>query len=131
MHFFQETVNIGLLETGREVTDEAGCHRGYQPDGLIVALQTEIDDGLHEFHTETACLDVGCCQVIVETGDAELVVTDSFHACVFAIIFGKPYIAVGNKERGMARFASLEEAKRNLEAWRQSSLEFLRLKIDH
>ena len=63
--------------------------------------------------------------------DAELVVTDSFHACVFAIIFGKPYIAVGNKERGMARFASLEEAKRNLEAWRQSSLEFLRLKIDH
>ncbi len=57
--------------------------------------------------------------------DAELVVTDSFHACVFAIIFGKPYIAVGNKERGMARFASLEEAKRNLEAWRQSSLEFL------
>ena len=41
------------------------------------------------------------------------------------------HIAVGNKERGMARFASLEEAKRNLEAWRQSSLEFLRLKIDH
>lgn len=39
--------------------------------------------------------------------DAEFVVTDSFHACVFSIIFGKPFIAIGNKERGMARFESL------------------------
>jgi len=39
--------------------------------------------------------------------DAEFVVTDSFHACVFSIIFGKPFVAVGNKERGMARFESL------------------------
>jgi hypothetical protein len=39
--------------------------------------------------------------------DAEFVVTDSFHACVFSIIFGKPFIAVGNVERGMARFQSL------------------------
>jgi hypothetical protein len=39
--------------------------------------------------------------------DAEFVVTDSFHACAFSIIFGKPFIAVGNAERGMARFQSL------------------------
>jgi hypothetical protein len=39
--------------------------------------------------------------------DAEFVVTDSFHACVFSIIFCKPFIAVGNVERGMARFQSL------------------------
>ena len=39
--------------------------------------------------------------------DAEFVVTDSFHACVFSIIFGKPFIVIGNKERGMARFESL------------------------
>ena len=39
--------------------------------------------------------------------DAELVITDSFHACVFSIIFNKPFIVYGNKERGLARFDSL------------------------
>ena len=39
--------------------------------------------------------------------DAEFVVTDSFHGCVFSIIFNKPFIALGNKERGMTRFTSL------------------------
>lgn len=39
--------------------------------------------------------------------DAELVVTDSFHACVFSILFGKPFIAIGNAQRGLSRFESL------------------------
>lgn len=39
--------------------------------------------------------------------DAEFVVTDSFHACVFSILFNKPFVVIGNKERGMARFSSL------------------------
>lgn len=39
--------------------------------------------------------------------DAEFVITDSFHACVFSIIFDKPIIALGNAERGMSRFSSL------------------------
>lgn len=39
--------------------------------------------------------------------DAEFVVTDSFHACVFSILFEKPFIVYGNKDRGMARFLSL------------------------
>ncbi len=39
--------------------------------------------------------------------DAKFVVTDSFHGCVFSIIFNKPFLAIGNKDRGMARFNSL------------------------
>jgi len=39
--------------------------------------------------------------------NAEYVITDSFHGCVFAILFNKPFIVYGNKERGMARFNSL------------------------
>lgn len=39
--------------------------------------------------------------------NAECVVTDSFHACVFSIIFGKEFIVYGNKNRGMSRFTSL------------------------
>lgn len=38
---------------------------------------------------------------------ASFVITDSFHACVFSILFHKQFIVVGNKERGMARFNSL------------------------
>ena len=39
--------------------------------------------------------------------DAKFVITDSFHACVFSILFQKPFIVYGNKSRGMARFSSL------------------------
>lgn len=39
--------------------------------------------------------------------DAEFIVTDSFHACIFSIIFNKPFIVVGNEKRGLSRFESL------------------------
>lgn len=84
--------------------------------------------------------------------DAEFVVTDSFHACVFSIIFGKPFVVVGNKERGMTRFQSLlkmfsleqnlissieeytpgcsyqihEDARKQLEKYKDRSLAFLK-----
>ena len=39
--------------------------------------------------------------------DAEFVITDSFHACVFCIIFGKPFVVLGNPVRGVSRYESL------------------------
>lgn len=39
--------------------------------------------------------------------DARMIVTDSFHACVFAILFNKPFVVYGNSGRGMTRFVSL------------------------
>lgn len=39
--------------------------------------------------------------------DAEFVVTDSFHACVFSILFEKQFVVVGNEKRGLSRFRSL------------------------
>lgn len=41
--------------------------------------------------------------------DAEFVLTDSFHGCVFSIIFKKQFLAIGNKKRGLSRFISLLE----------------------
>ena len=41
--------------------------------------------------------------------DADFVVTDSFHACVFSIIFNKPFVVVPNVVRGTSRFESLLE----------------------
>ena len=42
--------------------------------------------------------------------DAEMVVTDSFHACVFSIIWGKPFVALVNVQRGGCRFDSLSQS---------------------
>ena len=38
---------------------------------------------------------------------AKMVITDSFHACVFSIIYHKPFIAISNDIRGNARLTSL------------------------
>lgn len=39
--------------------------------------------------------------------DAEYIITDSFHACAFSIIFGKQFLVYGNEKRGLSRFQSL------------------------
>lgn len=39
--------------------------------------------------------------------NAQFVITDSFHGCVFSIIFNKPFVAIGNHSRGITRFNSL------------------------
>lgn len=39
--------------------------------------------------------------------DSSFVVTDSFHGTAFSIIFNKPFVAIGNKSRGLGRFKSI------------------------
>lgn len=39
--------------------------------------------------------------------ESDFVVTDSFHGAVFAILFNKPFLAIGNSKRGLSRFTSL------------------------
>ncbi|ALZ99143.1 polysaccharide pyruvyl transferase family protein [Corynebacterium glutamicum] len=39
--------------------------------------------------------------------DSKFVITDSFHGTVFSILFNKPFIAIGNRQRGLSRFVSL------------------------
>ena len=41
--------------------------------------------------------------------DCECMVTDSFHGCVFGIIFNKPFVCLGNAARGSSRFDTLLE----------------------
>lgn len=38
---------------------------------------------------------------------SKFVITDSFHGCVFSILFNKPFIVYGNKSRGISRFETL------------------------
>lgn len=39
--------------------------------------------------------------------DASFIVTDSFHGCVFSILFKKQFVVIGNRERGLSRVYSL------------------------
>lgn len=39
--------------------------------------------------------------------DAKFVITDSYHACIFSVIFNKPFVVLGNNERGVSRINSL------------------------
>lgn len=39
--------------------------------------------------------------------ESDYVITDSFHACVFSIIFHKQFTVIANKDRGLDRFTSL------------------------
>lgn len=39
--------------------------------------------------------------------DASFIITDSFHGCIFSILFRKNFIAIGNVTRGIERFFSL------------------------
>lgn len=38
---------------------------------------------------------------------ADFIFTDSFHGCVFSILFNKPFVLYVNRNRGVARFDSL------------------------
>ncbi len=66
--------------------------------------------------------------------DASFVVTDSFHGTMFSILFNKPFIAVGNSARGMARFESLLSqfrlTERLVESPRDVSSELIDSQID-
>lgn len=46
---------------------------------------------------------------LMRFADAEFIVTDSFHACVLAILFHKPFAVVKNPSRGVTRLDSLLE----------------------
>ncbi len=130
-----------------------------ETQGIVRTLASSL--GLKAFSTNSRCDDetAPLCERIqppVEQWlrafhDAEFVVTDSFHACVFSILFRKQFVVVANASRGNARIASLlsmfclEDRKvdaatftvpatpidydsvyRMLEVRRQESLRFLR-----
>ena len=44
---------------------------------------------------------------IKSINNADFVFTDSFHGCVFSILFGIPFVVLGNSNRGLDRFNTL------------------------
>jgi len=91
-HEDKQKIAVGVGETLRLKTVSIKPNIEYTQvsSGQIQeCLYQSVEDWIRSFH------------------DASFVVTDSFHGCVFSIIFNKPFIAVGNPVRGLARFESL------------------------
>lgn len=61
--------------------------------------------------------------------NAEFIVTDSFHGCVFSIIFNRPFVVIDNQKRGSTRIVSLLRMF-NLMERMVSSIDKLSLVID-
>lgn len=56
------------------------------------------------------CADPRCVSIsewLSALAEADFIVTDSFHGCVFSILFRKRFVAVGNQRRGLSRFQTL------------------------
>ena len=111
---------IRLFEDAKVPKSEANlfCYvldANAESESIISSLENDGYKAMHaKLVTNSTRENPRPCQLSVEEWlrgiyDAELVVTDSFHACVFSIIFKKPFIALGNKTRGNTRFDSLFE----------------------
>lgn len=80
-------------------------------EGKLKLKQFVVNSRAEDYNIQDKSIE-DCIQPPVEQWlrgffDAKFVVTDSFHACVFSILFHKPFVVVGNESRGNARFASL------------------------
>lgn len=67
-----------------------------------------VNSQVEDYNASLEC----CIQPPVESWirgfhDAQFVVTDSFHACVFSILFRKQFVVAGNAGRGLSRIKSL------------------------
>lgn len=65
-------------------------------------------------------------QWVANISQCEYLITDSFHGCVFAIIFNRPFICLGNETRGTTRFDTLLKTfgleDRMLTSWDEASI---------
>lgn len=87
----------GKIELANRLAEKYGL-------GLYRANNAYADDDSQYFEKR---IQSSLEQWIAGFRDASFVVTDSFHGCVFSIIFHKHFLVMGNSERGLARFVSL------------------------
>lgn len=85
-------------EAKKAIIKDAARTLGLKQEGLSIAHQT--DNGrIRKLDSISTWLS--------HFANAQFIVTDSFHGCVFSILFNKPFVAIANKERGLSRFTTL------------------------
>ena len=68
----------------------------------IIEISKWGEDSIHECSVPAGIKNWLAC-----FRDADFVFTDSYHGCLFSIIFNKPFIVYGNKSRGLSRFSTI------------------------
>lgn len=94
---------VYMIDRTKEKEDFVGCIA--QEKGLTPFwMSSETNDEMFPLEQR---IKMSVEQWLRSFDDAEFVLTDSFHGCVFSIIFRKQFLAIGNKKRGLSRFHSL------------------------
>lgn len=91
---------LDMTEDKRKVIEQLSKDLGYKPFTVRAKNDMWYDDP-HERIVPPLEL------WLQAFNKAKYVFTDSFHGCVFSIIFNKDFIVYGNADRGMSRFTSL------------------------
>ncbi|OFC69930.1 polysaccharide pyruvyl transferase family protein [Alteromonas confluentis] len=84
-------------------------------DAVFARVSSKIDLPVNKLNTRTEELNAPVQERIAPPVESwlkgiftsEMLITDSFHGCAFAILFNVPFIVIGNERRGIARFNSL------------------------
>lgn len=74
---------------------------------LTLAEPISANERVRDFHAFSASFISSPCRFITSLSGAGFVITDSFHGCVFCLIFNVPFILIPNHRRGNTRFTSL------------------------
>ncbi len=105
-HDDRKTLFSYVLDKAKEKTDIVefvATEKGLETE-TCMAEDTLIPGVTKDY---TKCVYPSVDKWINGFNNADFVVTDSFHGTVFAIIYNKQFVTIGNKRRGMARFESL------------------------
>lgn len=91
---------LDMTEDKKKVLDQMSKDLGYKPFTVKSISDNWFDDVQKQI--------VPPIELWLQAfNKAKYIFTDSFHGCVFSIIFNKDFVAYGNKERGLSRFDSL------------------------
>lgn len=94
----------GITKTDR---DDIFCYILDKPDGFEEWINIKCKELNSDYRIQTLS-DIGPIEEwLASIMNASLVVTDSYHGCVFSILFKRPFVFLGNERRGNARIESL------------------------
>ena len=95
------------LDLCKSIPTKQGEVFTYVLDNTIEAT-TAINTFIHKHNlTEMPCDLASVEDWLAAFRDCKYVITDSFHGCIFSILFSKPFICVANLIRGRSRFDTL------------------------
>ena len=108
-HLNMERYATNIFAYLLDIQSEANCileHLAIEKKLKIVKVQS-IDAPITGYRSLFAAPSLSPIQWMEHIASSQFVITDSFHGCVYSILFHKSFIVVGNAMRGNTRISSL------------------------